>query len=35
MKGFHGPQQVLNVLGMKASGAPLEAAKSDSGAAAV
>jgi PAS domain S-box-containing protein len=35
MKGFHGPQQVFNVIGLKATHARVEAVKSDSGAAAV
>lgn len=35
MKGFHGPQQVLNVIGLKATRANVEAVQSDSGAAAV
>jgi PAS domain S-box-containing protein len=35
MKGFHGPQQVFNVIGLKAPRASVEAVQSDSGAAAV
>jgi class 3 adenylate cyclase len=35
MKGFHGPQQVFNVIGVKAPHAPVEAIESDSGTAAV
>lgn len=35
MKGFHGPQQVFNVVGLKAPGAKVEPVESDSGAAAV
>jgi PAS domain S-box-containing protein len=35
MKGFHGPQQVFNVIGLKAPHANVEAVQSDSGAAAV
>jgi PAS domain S-box-containing protein len=35
MKGFHGPQQVFNVIGVKAPHARVEAVESDSGAAAV
>jgi PAS domain S-box-containing protein len=35
MKGFHGPQQVFNVIGLKALRASVEAGQSDSGAAAV
>jgi PAS domain S-box-containing protein len=35
MKGFHGPQEVLNVIGVKAPQARVEAVESDSGAAAV
>jgi PAS domain S-box-containing protein len=35
MKGFHGPQQVFNVIGVKAPRAPVEAIESDSGTAAV
>jgi len=35
MKGFHGPQQVFNVIGLKAPHARVEAVQSDSGAAAV
>jgi PAS domain S-box-containing protein len=35
MKGFHGPQQVFNVIGVKAPHARVEAIESDSGAAAV
>jgi PAS domain S-box-containing protein len=33
MKGFHGPQQVFNVIGIKAPRANVEAVQSDSGAA--
>jgi PAS domain S-box-containing protein len=35
MKGFHGPQKVFNVIGLKAPRATVEAVQSDSGAAAV
>jgi PAS domain S-box-containing protein len=35
MKGFHGPQQVFNVIGLKAQHARAEAVESDSGAAPV
>jgi PAS domain S-box-containing protein len=35
MKGFHGPQQVFNVIGLKAPHAWAEAVQSDSGGAAV
>jgi PAS domain S-box-containing protein len=35
MKGFHGPQQVFNVLGVKVPHARVEAVESDSGAAAM
>jgi PAS domain S-box-containing protein len=35
MKGFHGPQQIFNVIGLKATHARVEAVESDSGAAAV
>jgi PAS domain S-box-containing protein len=35
MKGFYGPQEVFNVIGLKASRANVEAVQSDSGAAAV
>jgi PAS domain S-box-containing protein len=35
MKGFHGPQQVFNVIGLKAPHARVEAVQSDSDAAAV
>jgi PAS domain S-box-containing protein len=35
MKGFHGPQQVLNVIGLKAPRANVEPVQSDSGATAV
>jgi PAS domain S-box-containing protein len=35
MKGFHGPQRVFNVLGVKTPHARAEAVESDSGAAAV
>jgi PAS domain S-box-containing protein len=35
MKGFHGPQQVFNVIGLKVPHARVEAVQSDSGAAAV
>jgi hypothetical protein len=33
MKGFHGPQQVFNVIGLKGLSAEIEAPERDSGAA--
>jgi hypothetical protein len=34
MKGFHGPQQVFNVIGIKAPGPGVETLERESGAAA-